>query len=162
MTVSQRQFKLLTEMDISLWQRRVLKNNELTAQELPSKEQHSNTHSQTATIAAKTNNDKNTANEKTLSKASGEQQIEALNIELLNKQQIFTDILLSLNLKADDIQLNQNTLKNNQLVWQVLTWQFSSTEKITLTKNILTTPTIADLAKSTTLKAQLWQAIQDK
>jgi len=162
MTVSQRQFKLLTEMGISLWQRRVLTNNELATQEVASNQPPSNALGQAATIATELVSKKNIISDNSQSNTNDKQQIEALNIEWLQKHPIFTDILLSLNLKADDIQRDQNYLNKNQLVWQGLTWQFSTTENITLTKDILTTPAIADLIQSTTLKSQLWHAIQHK
>lgn len=124
MTISQRQFTLLNEMGISLWQRRVLPKK-VSTKIYP-------VEKQTAVLKAKT-----------------------VDLNELNKQQIFNDILLSLNLLPSDISVN-----NNQLVLKKLTWQFTNTDNINFTKNTLTTPSLPVITHSPLLKNQLWQVIQ--
>ncbi|PCI63026.1 MAG: hypothetical protein COB35_02210 [Gammaproteobacteria bacterium] len=130
MNISQRQFTHLHEMGITLWQRRVFP---------------------TATTTP-------IATEKTAVKQRSTNI--TINLTDLSTQQIFSDILLSINLTLADIKT-----RNAYLDLGLLNWQFTETTAITLienalSENTLSTPNLNHIAQSTTLKRQLWQLLQ--
>jgi DNA polymerase III psi subunit len=153
MTISQRQFILLSEMGVSLWQRRILSTETLSQQrqqtntaELPSSQKNNN------------NIDKQvSANSDNIKSVSTTTTTQTMNIDLANlkQQSIFNDILLSLQLLDEKVELI-----DNELIFKDLIWQFTATKQISFTKNTIKTPTLAVIAQSAPLKSALWQAIQ--
>ena len=151
MTISQRQFTLLSEMGISLWQRRALSapNNN---GEVAEKAQASNQPAQQNSV------DSNLLT----SEKNGTDNIEkyyAIDLTSLDSQQIFNDILLSLNLSADDIKITVQQLQLTLTTTQ-LAWQFTKGEKIELVEQCLQTPKLETISHSSKLKRQLWLQLQ--
>lgn len=77
------------------------------------------------------------------------------NYPQLIESQIFRDVLLCLNISSSDV-----IHYNNQLKLGTIFWQFSSEKSFTVSNNTLTTPEFAVINESNSLKAQLWQTIQ--
>jgi len=139
MTISQRQFTLLSEMGISLWQRRVLSTK------VAPQKNNGNIENQ---VSANSDNIRTVATPTTT---------QAMNIDLANlkQQSIFNDVLLSLQLFDEEVELI-----DNKLIFKDLIWQFTATKQISFTKNTITTPHLAVIAQSASLKSALWQTIQ--
>jgi len=125
MSINQRQFSILTEMGIPLWQRSALANN--------------------SNIDLTNSSTDNTSSVNL-----------PFNFAELTTQQIFQDILLSINLSLADIN-EQNTY----LEIGLLDWHFVNTNTITLSSNTLSTTTLTDISNSSQFKRQLWQVLQD-
>ncbi len=153
MTISQRQFTLLSEMGISLWQRRVL-----STKTTPQRRQQTNTD-ELPSFPKNNDNIENqvSANSDNMRSVVTHTTTQAINIDLANlkQQSIFNDILLSLQLFGEEVELI-----DNKLIFKDLIWQFTATKQISFTKNTITTPHLAVIAQSATLKSALWQAIQ--
>jgi len=130
MSINQRQFSILTEMGIPLWRRSAL------------------VHNSNADLTNRPTN-KIPVNNKTNVNLP-------LNYTELTTQQIFQDILLSINLSLADIN-EQNTY----LAIGLLHWHFVNTNTITLSSNTLSTPALTDISNSSQFKRQLWQVLQD-
>ena len=80
----------------------------------------------------------------------------SINLERLVSESIFKDILHCLKLTSDQVI---HTTQGLQLA--SFTWEFSDKNNIIVNKQKLTTPPLSDIAKSSQLKRQLWQAFQE-
>ena len=83
-----------------------------------------------------------------------------IDLNVLAKQQLFNDILLSLGLSIGEI-----SQQGDHINLGLFSWYFtllSSSNNIQLLDQQLTTPTIDDIAKSPALKKQLWQLLSKK
>jgi len=138
MSISQHQFAMLTEMGIPLWQRSKLANNSNVCERSNSSDD----------IAINSINSAKNQNKENINLP--------INFTEISKQQIFEDILLSINLSLADI-----TQQKNQLLLGLLNWQFVNDESITLHANTLSSPTLNNISTSSQLKRQLWQILQD-
>ena len=147
MSISQRQFSILTEMGISLWQRRKLTNSSNTS----NTSNTSNSLTDTVSVSGSSISTKSSAinNHK-------EENALSFNFSEISKQQIFQDILLSIGLSLTDV--NE---QNNYLDLGLLNWQFVNDETIILNENTLLSPAIENISNSSQLKRQLWLALQD-
>jgi len=76
-------------------------------------------------------------------------------IEQIKQHQIFNDILLCLNINNKEVKQDDQGLLLGDIHWH-----FNPTEKISFNNKQLITAPLAQLAKSTSLKRQLWQLIQ--
>ncbi|MEW6982263.1 DNA polymerase III subunit psi [Colwelliaceae bacterium 6471] len=117
MAVSERQFNLLKEMGIPLWQTR-------------------------SSSVAKHDAQQEDANSLTI------------NFATLSKNQLFIDILSSINLSIGEVSCDHNCLNLG-----LFNWVFSASPDVTLYNNVLTTPSLDELAQSPQLKSLLWQNI---
>ncbi|WP_426369915.1 DNA polymerase III subunit psi [Pseudocolwellia sp. HL-MZ7] len=81
----------------------------------------------------------------------------AFDLDQLSQQQLFSDILLCI-----DISIGEVTTENNIMNLGLFNWQFKETDTITFSKSILTTPLLTAFENSTQLKKDLWQIIQQK
>lgn len=120
MSINQRQFEQLTEMGISLWQRR----------------------------------SRDTSNSTTIVKPDNYIDID---LPVLAKQQLFTDILLSAGLSIGEVNH-----KGDHLDLGLFNWYFlanSSKDEIQWLEQQLFTPSITNISKSPALKKQLWQLL---
>ncbi|WP_426358132.1 DNA polymerase III subunit psi [Pseudocolwellia sp. HL-MZ19] len=81
----------------------------------------------------------------------------AFDLDQLSQQQLFSDILLCI-----DISIGEVTTANNIMNLGLFNWQFKETDTITFSKSILTTPLLTAFENSTQLKKDLWQIIQQK
>jgi len=79
-----------------------------------------------------------------------------INIKMLSQHDLFNDILLSLGLSLGEI-----SCQNNQVSLGLLNWQFREQHDISMDNNLLTTPNIKNIQQTPSLKAQLWQQIQE-
>jgi len=131
MAVNQRQFDQLTEMGISLWQHKIVSGKQ-TSSNADNNELVINYLEQTKS---------------TLSD--------------LWAQQIFIDILQSV-----DISIGEVTLQKNHLDLGLFNWYFSSADNdntaIYCDNNNLFSPSIMLISQSPVLKKQLWQTITQK
>lgn len=133
MAVSERQFTLLNEMGIQLWQRRALTRSSTSFKST----------SQSINVTAK----HNTSNKEV-----------TLDLEQLSKNVLFNDIIKSLSISIGEV-----SCLNNVLNLGLINWQFDHSDDIStisLQNNLLTTPKLALIAQSSKLKRQLWQTIQ--
>ncbi len=132
MTISQRQFALLTEMGISLWQRKSV--NFTPVASLDKQEEKSTT----------------TTSKNLTSPAD--------NIELiaLKKQPILHDIAQSIALSTEQITLAEKGLKIGSYKWL-----FTAEQTMSFQDNTLITPPLSDITQSSMLKRQLWQILQE-
>ena len=73
----------------------------------------------------------------------------------LKNSQLFSDVLFCL-----DIPFNQLCCENNQVTLADLTWQFTDKKTVHYQDKLLTTPELCHLKSSISLKANLWQVIQ--
>jgi hypothetical protein len=142
MTISQRQFYLLTEMGISLWQRKVLNATRVDIEP--------NNHSKSENSE---NSPKETHN---INAKLPPKKACAINLIELQQQPLFIDIIKSLSLSQEQIS---QTVQGLQLA--SFSWEFCQQNKITTNKQKLTTPPLQDIAQSSQLKRQLWQALQE-
>ena len=129
MSINQQQFEHLTEIGISLWQRRAVDNS--TIEEPTSKADPVN--------------------------------FEHIDLNTLANHQLFTDILLSTGLSIGEIHQ-----QDDHLDLGLFNWYFQETKddkthaEIRWSGQQLITPPINQLAKSPTLKKQLWQILVSK
>jgi DNA polymerase III psi subunit len=79
-----------------------------------------------------------------------------IELSLVIKTTIFTDILNCLGLSVGEVTYDDKTLSLG-----LLSWQFSKKAEISFEKNHLITPEIAVLKNSVTLKQALWQKLQE-
>ncbi|MFK5915228.1 MAG: DNA polymerase III subunit psi [Woeseiaceae bacterium] len=128
MNINLRQFTILNEMGIQLWQRRTLSSSQ-------------NVINKNGIQSVATNNQ---PNELTLS------------IDTLTRQQLFKDVMLSLNLPLTAVKS-----QNNALDLGFFTWQFIEGNRIVLYQNCLTTPDLITISHSSQLKRLLWKILQD-
>ncbi len=133
MTISQRQFALLTEMGISLWQRKSVNLTQNTSLDKQKEKQASATQ--------------NSANITPL---------DNLNLIALKKQPILNDIAQSIALTTEKI-----TLTEQGLTLGTYRWLFTTEQAINFQDNTLITPPLNDIAQSSILKRQLWQTLQE-
>lgn len=135
MAVNERQFSLLNEMGIQLWQRRALPLS------TPITDKHVN-------IAAnKDSDDKRNTNSELI-----------IDFQKLSKTPLFLDIINCLSVSVGEV-----TCLNNVLNLGLINWQFHDDDEasiISLDKNLLVTPPFAIISQSSQLKRQLWQTIQ--
>jgi len=134
MTISQRQFALLTEMGISLWQRKSVDLAQNTSLDKQTEKQASATQN-SANITPLTDN---------------------LNLIALKKQPILNDIVQSIALTTEQI-----TLTEQGLTLGSYRWLFTAERAINFQDNTLITPPLSDIAQSSILKRQLWQTLQE-
>lgn len=134
MTISQRQFALLTEMGISLWQRKSANLAQNTSFDKPKEKQVPATQN-SANIRPLTDN---------------------LNLIALKKQPILHDIAQSIALTIEQIILIEQGLKLGSY-----RWLFTAEQAINFQDNTLITPPLSDIAQSSILKRQLWQTLQE-
>lgn len=147
--VSARQFTLLNEMGIELWQRKsqrqAIETNDTTAQ---------TDIAQGVAELANTKQD-NAAQNKTIS----------IDFNALLQNALFQDILLSLNLSSADVSLVE-TEHEHYLNLGFLNWKMAENAKISINDATLITPPLTEIAnnsgKSNELKKQLWQLIHQK
>lgn len=78
-----------------------------------------------------------------------------VNLEQLCKQQLFVDLIQSLNVTLDQITLNNDHCLNIGL----FNWQFTQDQHSQYQNNTLTTPAIEQLVQTPQLKRQLWQLL---
>ncbi len=132
MTISQRQFALLTEMGIGLWQRKSVNFTPIASFD-KQEEKSTTTTSKNLTSPAD-------------------------NIELiaLKKQPILHDIAQSIALSTEQITLAEQCLKIGSYKWL-----FTAEQTISFQDNTLITPPLSDIAQSSMLKRQLWQTLQE-
>jgi len=128
MTISHRQFTLLTEMGIALWQYNKAKVKP--------------THQ---TVETK------------ITKTSPTSKLLPFDLEQLNHQQVFKDILLSLNIANNKLLMEQHSLDLG-----LIKWQFIAGKSIEFNNNLLKTPSIELVAQSKQLKRQLWHILQQQ
>ena len=148
MTISKRQFDLLNVMNIPLW---VAKQSTINSVEKVV------TTVEEAEVG--TSEIKNTLN-------TAEHSITSIDLPSLANTPLFNDILLTLGLSIDDASTESSALINkennaetNSVNLGLISWQFSSTKTLAFANNVLTTPTIKQLEKSSNLKRQLWQLL---
>ena len=84
-----------------------------------------------------------------------QQQYMPINFDALCSLPLFSDIISSIGLSPSEIKC-----QNNILDLGLMNWKFSETLNIELINNTLITPELSELAKSPSLKKQLWQTIQ--
>lgn len=127
MTVSKRQFTLLQEMGINVWQQKnKLNSQDNSALQTPPEE-----------VTAKSNDN--------------------INLKDLIEQQLFKDIIQSIGLSIGEV-----TLEESYVNIGLVNWHFSTDNELSLKNNLLTTPYLQELAKSTVLKNKLWQLLQSQ
>ncbi len=131
MSITKRQFGLLTAMDITVWQRR-----ELT------------THGNSSETVLTSSQHPNSAHKQEVSNL-------AINISDLPTEQLFIDIMQCLGVSSADV-----SLRDNKIDLGIINWQFSRQEKIEFKHNCLITPEMSVLAQSIPLKKLLWQSLQ--
>lgn len=78
-----------------------------------------------------------------------------VNLDKLCEQQLFIDLLQSLNVSLDQITLN----KDHSLNIGLFNWQFTQNPHSQYQNNTLTTPAIEQLEQTPQLKRQLWQLL---
>lgn len=144
MSINKRQFKLLKAMGITVWQRR-----SLLVQAALSNTNNKETNCET-TLPVKVN----TVAQRNNTPAEPTNDLIAIELTALLKQPLFKDILLSLGASSADLAINKN-----QIDLGIINWQFSTSEKIELKHNCLTTPELAIIANSASLKKSLWQTL---
>lgn len=135
MTLNNRQFVLLNAMDIPLW---------------ASKNRVSNKNQ----VAPKSTADTQKVEQEQIKHERQPSQV-AFNIDLLSKNKLFIDILLSMKLTISNV-----SLENNHLNLGTFIWQFNEINQVTFQQNTLSTPSLQTLAQSLTLKKELWQIIK--
>jgi len=133
MAVSEKQFTLLNEMGIQLWQRRSLTRSTPTV---------SVNSSEKVTLASK----ETSANNDVI-----------LNFQKISQSPLFIDIITSLSVSIDKV-----TCVDNVLNLGLINWQFNnkSHSAIHFENELLITPSLDLIAQSSKLKRQLWQQIQ--
>ncbi|GHE87700.1 DNA polymerase III subunit psi [Thalassotalea profundi] len=78
-----------------------------------------------------------------------------IDLDKLCKQQLFIDLIQSLNITLDQITLKSEHCLNLGLI----NWQFSENNQTNYENNTLTTPAIEQLVEQPKLKRQLWQLL---
>ncbi len=134
MAVSEKQFTLLNEMGIQLWQRRSLTRSTSDINASPSEQ---------ITLTS----DNTSANNEI-----------TLNFQQIRQSPLFLDIIKSLSVSIDDV-----TCLDNILNLELINWQFNDSDNLStiqLNNKLLITPTLDLIAQSSKLKRQLWQQIQ--
>lgn len=127
MAINTRQFTLLTAMGIPLWSHR-------SSSKTPDK--------------ALTDGSENGLSEKAPSTR--------LSFELsdINKSTLFKDILLSMEVSENDLEVGEKQINTGFCLWQ-----FSSQAELSFNNKLLITPSLDLLIKNPSLKQQLWQLI---
>ena len=128
MSINLRQFTILNEMGIQLWQRRTIAGSQ------------------------------NVMNKNDVQPVAINNKPERLtiNVDTLTQQQLFKDVILSLNVPLTAVKSQDNSLDLG-----LFTWQFIETNNITLKENYLTTPNLINISHSSQLKRLLWNILQD-
>lgn len=146
MAITAKQFHYLETMGVSLWQRRDgFYEDELSSVATP----ESNVK---ATTTAESKLSK-IADIEIAKKPITKPENLSINIplsELINSA-FFADILMVLDIKAEQLSQSQSGI-----VLPSFTWQFSEANKIHFTNDTLTSPITAKIAESAQLKHQLW------
>ena len=149
MTVSKRQFDVLNAMEIPLWvsKKFTTKHAVQTASDLASSTPEFKTQSV----------NKNQERTEQQQQKAPTDTIAKVELSALTNQALFSDILMTFGVPISAI-----TVENNTVNLGLFRWQFCLTGKLDFTDNLLITPCLAQLEKSSTLKRQLWQLIIDK
>ncbi len=116
MTISQRQYDILNEIGIDLWQAKT-----------SSKHKHVNCA-----------------------------EISKVDYEQLVQTQLFQDILMAMNIDAD-----QHQLVSGHIDLGLINWHFSQENTCYYQDQLLVTPSLDDIKHSSQLKRQLWQTIYE-
>lgn len=132
MTISQRQFALLTEMGINLWQRKSVNFTPVASLD---KQEEKSTTTTSKNLTSPTDN---------------------IELIALKKQPILHDIAQSIALSTEQITLAEQGLKIG-----AYKWLFTAEQTISFQDNTLITPPLSDIAQSSMLKRQLWQTLQE-
>lgn len=158
MTISKRQFDLLNVMNIPLW---VTKQSTITSveKEVTTVEEAEVGISEIGSSKIESAEIKNTQN-------IIEYSITSIDLPSLANTPLFNDILLTLGLSVAEASIEtsaetneENNVETNIVNLGLISWQFSSTKTLAFVNNVLTTPTIEQLEKSSNLKRQLWQLL---
>ena len=154
MTVSKRQFDVLNAMEIPLW----------VSKKFSTKHAAQTTSDLASSASEFKAQSFNKNQEQTEQQQQQQQQHQAptdtiakVELSALISQPLFSDILMTFGVPISAI-----TVENNTVNLGLFRWQFCLTGKLDFTDNLLITPCLAQLEKSSTLKRQLWQLIIDK
>ena len=137
MTINQRQFALLTAMDIPLW------CDKSRAKKV---------------VKARLKSVLNVTPDK-VSVANDKIEARYVDIQSLCKQPIFQDILLCLQAIPADVSALPSSEHEQNIKIKDLSWQFSSVEKIALDNKQLQSPSLAAISNNPMLKKALSQQL---
>ena len=145
MSITRRQFGLLNAMGITVWQRR----------DLPEHSSQSMQASVESTAnASTTKNQQVSPNNEVEQQSRSTTEIIDIDLQALLNQQLFNDIIQCLGASRADL-----SVQNGQVNLGLFNWQFSHSEHIEFSHNILTTPDLHTIASSVELKKMLWQSL---
>ncbi|SEK32836.1 hypothetical protein SAMN05216262_10183 [Colwellia chukchiensis] len=147
MSISKRQFTLLQEMGITVWQRRDLSSfnspSSAAVNSVPTNTKAELTTTNATADTKRLQEPSSTANKPTV-----------IDLNTLLKWSLFTDIIHCLGVSRTDLNIAQN-----QLDLGIINWQFTNKNCIEFEHSCLKTPDLATIANSVTLKKALWQSI---
>ena len=82
-----------------------------------------------------------------------------LELDTIHQSQLFSDVLSAFELSKGEISFTETSIE-----FDLFRWQFIEQTPLAITSsgNHLVTPKLAEIAHSSVLKKQLWQALQQK
>ncbi|WP_085305423.1 hypothetical protein [Colwellia polaris] len=156
MSINKRQFNILQAMGITVWQRRELTNTSSTSSNAVQSKKNSNEIDQASSAPENTSASSvvhSDSNPSQTQQTSISDKV-AIDLDVLLKQQLFKDIILSIGASSADI-----SIANDQIDLGIINWQFSENSAIEFKHNCLKTPVLTTLANSPALKKALWQSL---
>ena len=153
MTINQRQFALLSAMDITLWcdkSRPTIAIHELSPTTVVTN---------TASDNVKTENIRQYLGTDEVNVATAVNAQAVIKVQALCKQPFFQDILLCLHATPADVSALSSAGHELSIKIKSLVWQFSSEDQITVKNMQLQSPHLARLRSKPAFKKQLWQQL---
>lgn len=97
-------------------------------------------------------------------KLKGNLNLENIDSEALAKDALFADILISLSLNLAEVSFHQDYIDLGDFNWQFASTPLQNNNdqdnlKVSFADATLTSPSIAQIKQSTSLKRQLWQIV---